>query len=94
MMTIDPVIHVGDILVAICGGLLTVIGWGLRKLYHGTMGFLRKVDGYDERIEDTANVVDVHTDILQRADMARGIAMRRVSQKRRRSDVMVTDETV
>lgn len=93
-MQIDPVIHVGDILVAICGGLLTMIGWGLRKMYHGTAAFLRKVDGYDERIEDTAHVVDVHSDVLKKAGWARGVALPRVSQKRRRSDVIATDETV
>lgn len=93
-MTIDPVIHVGDILVAICGGLLTVIGWGLRKMYHGTMGFLRRVDGYDDRIEETANVVDVHTDVLQRAGWAKGVTMRRVSKQRRHTDVIATDDLV
>lgn len=93
-MQIDPVIHVGDILVAVCTGLLTLIGWGLRKMYHGTTAFLRRVDGYDERIEDTASVVDVHSDVLQRAGWAKGVTLQRVSKKRRRSDVIATDETV
>lgn len=93
-MQIDPVIHVGDILVAICGGLLTLIGWGLRKMYHGSMSFLRRVDGYDERIEDTANVVDVHSDVLKRHGWAKDAVMPRVSQKRRRSDVIATDEVL
>lgn len=93
-MQIDPVIHVGDILVAICSGLLGLIGWGLRKMYHASMGFLRRVDGYDERIEDTASVVDVHSDVLKKAGWARGIEMKRVSRKRRQTDVIATDEMV
>lgn len=94
MMQIDPVIHVGDILVAICGGLLTVIGWGLRKMYHGTTAFLRRVEGYDERIEDTAFVVDAHSDVLKKAGWARGVPLPRVSRKRRQSDVIATDDLV
>lgn len=93
-MQIDPVIHVGDILVAICGALLTAIGWGLRKVYHSSMGFLRRVDGYDERIEDTANVVDVHSDVLVRAGWAKGVELPRLGKKRRRNDVITTDETL
>lgn len=93
-MQIDPVIHVGDILVAICGALLTAIGYGLRQIYHSSMGFLRRVDGYDERIEDTANVVDRHSDVLQRAGWAKGSDLKRVSRKRRQSDVIATDEIV
>lgn len=90
-MQIDPIIHVGDILVAICGALLTLIGWGLRKVYYGSMKFLRRVDGYDERIEDTANVVDQHTDVLKQAGWSKGVDLQRVSTRRRRTDIVTTD---
>lgn len=93
-MQIDPIIHVGDILVAICGGLLTLIGWGLRKAYHGSLAFLRRVDGYDDRIEDTASVVDQHSDVLQRAGWAKAAELQRVSRKRRHADIITTDETL
>lgn len=94
MIQIDPVIHVGDILVAVCSGLLGLIGWGMRKMYYGTLGFLRRVDGYDARIEDTAFVVDTHSDVLKRAGWANGVEMKHVSKSRRRTDVIVTDDII
>jgi hypothetical protein len=91
---IDPVIHVGDILVAIGGGLLTLFGWGMRRAFNSSMSFLRRVDGYEERIEDTAYVVDVHSDVLTKHGLAQGIEFQPVSKRRRRSDVRLTDEIV
>ena len=85
-MAFDTTIHLGDLITMVMGGILTAIGWGLRKTYYSIAGFVRRVEGIDQRVEDTAIVVDEHTDALTRSGIVDGAAMPKLSKRRRRDD--------
>jgi hypothetical protein len=83
-MTFDGTIHLGDVIMTVG---LAAGGWILRQSIARAMGFVQRVDGFDRRIEDTAEVVDLHTDALMKAGWTKGMDLRPVSQKRRKHDV-------
>lgn len=87
MVQIDPTVHLGDIITAVVGGIIAVIGFGLRQMYHSIRQFVVNVESMERRIEDTAEVVDVHTDALTREGWLRGIPIPFVSKRRRIGDI-------
>ena len=87
----DTTIHFGDVMTT---GLLTAIGYGLRRFYMLIANFIAKVDSVDRRLEASNEVIDEHSAVLEK----HGFVMKdfsRVSKKRRADDhyVRVGNET-
>lgn len=84
MIVFDATIHLGDVIMT---GVLAGTGHVVYKAAKSVTAFLQKVDTFDRRIEDTADVVDLHTDALVRSGWSKGLDLRPVSRKRRKADV-------
>lgn len=82
-MNFDSTVHLGDVATSV---VLAVVGWILNRSIRAMAGFVRRVDGFDRRIEDTSETVDLHSDVLVRSGLAKGINLGPVSKKRRKYD--------
>lgn len=82
-MTFDSTVHLGD---AITTGVLAGIAWMLQRSIRSATSFIKRVDTFDGRIEETAEVVDFHSDMLLKAGMAHPLGLQAVSRRRRHSD--------
>lgn len=82
-MIFDSTVHLGD---AITTGALAGIAWMLQRAIRAATAFVKQVGTLDGLLEDTAQVVDLHSDALSRAGLAQAIELRPVSRRRRRSD--------
>lgn len=82
-MTFDSTVHLGD---AITTGVLAGIAWMLQRSIRSVTAFIKRVDNFDGRIEITAEVVDLHSDVLRKAGMGHPLDLQPVSRRRRRSD--------
>lgn len=82
-MTFDSTVHLGD---AITTGVLAGIAWMLQRAIRSATAFVKQVGTLDVLLEDTAEVVDLHSDALSRAGIADATDLRPVSRRRRRSD--------
>lgn len=88
-MTIDTTVHLGDLVTAVVGGILTFVGWGLRRFYRTTTQFFERVDGYDGRLEHTAEVVDKHSSLMVKNRWVSRGELRKLSRRRRQTDTDV-----
>lgn len=81
----DWTVHLGDVITTILSGIIAVGGFFARRAFNRMVSFITRVDGYDDRIERTALVVDRHSDILKKVvPMPEEFPV--VSRKRRRED--------
>lgn len=74
---IDPMIHLGDLLVS---AFLAAVGWGLRKLYKAAVAFIERMDHLDAKVERHAQVIDEHTDVIVRAGWSKARDIPRLSR--------------
>ncbi len=84
-MTFTPDLNLGNLLIT---GALTVIGYGLLKLYTLiSEGIDLGRQGLDD-IDDHAEVLNLHTDVLVDGGFVKGsIGIPRVEERRRRSRI-------
>jgi len=82
---IDTTVHLGDIITTFIAAIVTLIGWGVRKMFFSVYRFIKSVDGYEERIESSAEVIDLHTDALAKSGWLHE-DVKLVSKKRRATD--------
>lgn len=68
---IDWTLHLGDIVNFVIGSIITLIGWGIRRGYKEIKAFFETIGSFDNRIEGTAAVVDIHSDALEKAGWLR-----------------------
>lgn len=82
-MMFDSTVHLGDVATSV---VLAIVGWILNRSIRALTAFMRRVDGFDDRIEHTAETVDLHTDVLVRSGWAKGMEIKPVSKRRRKYD--------
>lgn len=84
MITFDANIHLGDAILTAAVGIVGSVVW---RAARSITQFIRRTESFDRRIETTAEVVDLHTDVLVKSGWAKGALLPPVSRKRRRHDV-------
>jgi hypothetical protein len=82
---VDTTIHLGDIVITVVSGILLWLGRNIVIAFKVVRAFVDRVELMDKRIEESAVVIDKHTDILHAAKLFEG-DLDQVSQKRRRTD--------
>lgn len=85
----DWTVHLGDVITTILSGIVAVGGWFARRALRSVVSFITRIDGYDSRIETTANVVDRHSVLLKKTNPGMIDEFPIVSQKRRREDGVI-----
>lgn len=86
MIHFDWTVHLGDVITTILSGIVAIGGWFARRALKSLVAFIGRIDGYDDRIENTANVVDRHSVLLKKTNPLLLDEFPVVSQKRRRED--------
>jgi hypothetical protein len=81
-MTFDTTFRFWDVLTPIA---IAFLGWAIHRMVKPLVAFVSKVQSHERRIEDTAEVVDQHSDVLRTAGWTKA-PMKPVSQKRRQRD--------
>lgn len=77
-ITFDGTIHLSDILTTI---IVPIMGYGALKVYTAVSTFV-------DRTDETADVVDVHTDVLTKAGWTRGMDIPKVGPRQRKKRTM------
>lgn len=77
-LTFDGTIHLSDILTTI---IVPIVGYGALKVYSAVSTFV-------DRTDETADVVDVHTDVLTKAGWTRGMEIPKVGPRQRKRRTM------
>lgn len=91
MINFTPDINLGNTIVTT---LVAGVLWGMRMIYKVVAG---AVDRHDQALEDVcdhAEVINLHTAILVRAGVAKGVPIPMVEERRKKPRIYPGGETV